>query len=66
MRNYLHHIIDREAYALALPGKFTLCFSLTEMSVWSILSLWSIWSGTSVELKDEAVGHSIEQPMSSQ
>src|SRR5215469_10121346 len=28
MRNYLYRIIDRGAYTLALPGKFSLCFSL--------------------------------------
>ncbi|HJS07626.1 MAG TPA: hypothetical protein VJ809_08190, partial [Pirellulales bacterium] len=28
MRNYLYKIIDRGAYTLALPGKFSLCFSL--------------------------------------
>lgn len=27
-RNYLYHILDRDSYTLALPGKFTLCFSL--------------------------------------
>lgn len=32
-----------EWYPLAaVPGKFTLCSSLTEMSVWSLSSLWSI------------------------
>ncbi|MEW6543949.1 MAG: FAD-dependent oxidoreductase [Nitrospirota bacterium] len=28
IRNYLYHIIDRGHYTLALPGKFSLCFSL--------------------------------------
>jgi hypothetical protein len=28
LRNYLYHIVDRETYTLALPGKFSLCFSL--------------------------------------
>jgi hypothetical protein len=28
MRNYLYHIVQRDTYTLALPGKFTLCFSL--------------------------------------
>lgn len=28
MRNYLYKIIDRGDYTLALPGKFSLCFSL--------------------------------------
>jgi hypothetical protein len=28
MRNYLYHIIDRDTHTLALPGKFSLCFSL--------------------------------------
>jgi len=28
IRNYLYHIIDRGNYTLALPGKFSLCFSL--------------------------------------
>jgi len=28
MRNYLYKIVDREDYTLALPGKFSLCFSL--------------------------------------
>ena len=28
LRNYLYHIVDRGAYTLALPGKFSLCFSL--------------------------------------
>ncbi len=28
IRNYLYHILDRDGYTLALPGKFTLCFSL--------------------------------------
>ena len=28
MRNYLYRIIDRGDYTLALPGKFSLCFSL--------------------------------------
>ena len=28
LRNYLYHIVDRGTYTLALPGKFSLCFSL--------------------------------------
>lgn len=28
LRNYLYHIIERPNYTLALPGKFSLCFSL--------------------------------------
>ncbi len=28
IRNYLYHIIDRDTHTLALPGKFSLCFSL--------------------------------------
>ncbi len=28
IRNYLYHIIDRNTHTLALPGKFSLCFSL--------------------------------------
>ncbi len=28
IRNYLYHILDRDGYTLALPGKFSLCFSL--------------------------------------
>lgn len=28
LRNYLYHIVDTDAFTLALPGKFSLCFSL--------------------------------------
>jgi hypothetical protein len=28
LRNYLYQIVDRGDYTLALPGKFSLCFSL--------------------------------------
>jgi hypothetical protein len=28
LRNYLYQIVDRGTYTLALPGKFSLCFSL--------------------------------------
>jgi len=28
LRNYLYRIVDRGSYTLALPGKFSLCFSL--------------------------------------
>lgn len=28
MRNYLYHIVETDTHTVALPGKFTLCFSL--------------------------------------
>lgn len=59
MRNYLYYIIDRGAYTLAVPGKFTLCFSLAV----NVCRHFGIEPVERVTLKNEEVGHYIEQPM---
>lgn len=58
MRNYLYHIVDQGAYTIALPGKFTLCFSLAV----NVCRHFGIEPVERVKLKNEEVRHYIEDP----
>ncbi len=62
IRNYLYHIIDRGHYTLALPGKFSLCFSLAA----NVCRHFGIEPVKDVRLKDhESVEGLVEEPLHS-
>jgi len=58
MRNYLYKIIDRGAYTLALPGKFSLCFSLAA----NVCRHFGIEPVERLRLSSKAVNQLIERP----
>lgn len=60
IRNYLYHIIDRGQYTLALPGKFSLCFSLAA----NVCRHFGIEPVKAVRLAErEAVQDAVEEPL---
>lgn len=61
IRNYLYHIIDRGHYTLALPGKFSLCFSLAA----NLCRHFGIEPVKTVRLSVDPVEALIEEPMHS-
>jgi len=61
IRNYLYHIIDRGHYTLALPGKFSLCFSLAA----NLCRHFGIEPVKAVRLSADPVEALIEEPMHS-
>jgi len=62
IRNYLYHIIDRGHYTLALPGKFSLCFSLAA----NVCRHFGIEPVKTVRLRDqESVAGLIQEPLHS-
>lgn len=60
IRNYLYHILDRGEYTLALPGKFSLCFSLA-VNVCRHFGIEPVEQSRLVE--PEAVRSLIEEPL---
>ncbi|MEW6324881.1 MAG: FAD-binding oxidoreductase [Nitrospirota bacterium] len=60
LRNYLYHIVDRGAFTLVLPGKFSLCFSLAV----NVCRHFGLEPVERVRMKeDDAVGQLIEEPL---
>lgn len=60
LRNYLYHIVDRGPYTLALPGKFSLCFSLAV----NVCRHFGIEPVRRVMMKDDPyAGDQIEDPL---
>jgi len=59
MRNYLYKIIDRGDYTLALPGKFSLCFSLAA----NVCRHFGIEPVESLRLSSKDVSHLIARPL---
>jgi hypothetical protein len=58
MRNYLYRIVDRGAYTLALPGKFSLCFSLAA----NVCRHFGIEPVERIRMAANDVGHLTEDP----
>jgi glycine/D-amino acid oxidase-like deaminating enzyme len=59
MRNYLYKIIDRGDYTLALPGKFSLCFSLAA----NVCRHFGIEPVERLRLSSKDVSHLIARPL---
>lgn len=60
LRNYLYHIVDRGAFTLALPGKFSLCFSLAV----NVCRHFGLEPVERVRMKeDDSISQLIEEPL---